>query len=294
MTAPGGYEALRERAAWLDVSSRGKILVTGEDRARLLHAMTTNNVQALTPGDWCYAYFLSAQGRILADANILCLPDALLLDTEPESVKKIFDHLEQYIIADDVTLEDQTGMLAMFAVEGPEASALVDAFAPVFPISLTGAGGFVVIVPVGEKAGIEQKLEAAAVTAATPEAFRIVRIERGKPRYGEDLTERFLSQEANQAHALSFTKGCYLGQEIVERVRSRGQVHRLLMPLRIESTEVPAPGTKVTEGTASVAEITSAALSPALGLVVALGYVRTDKARPGMEMRLGDAVVRVV
>ena len=170
MTAPGGYEALRERAAWLDVSSRGKILVTGEDRARLLHAMTTNNVQALTPGDWCYAYFLSTQGRILGDANILCLPDALLLDTEPESVKKIFDHLEQYIIADDVTLEDQTGMLAMFAVEGPEASALVDAFAPVFPISLTGAGGFVIIAPVAEKARIEHKLKAAAVTAGTPEA----------------------------------------------------------------------------------------------------------------------------
>ena len=294
MTAPGGYEALRERAAWLDVSSRGKILVTGEDRARLLHAMTTNNVQALTPGDWCYAYFLSTQGRILGDANILCLPDALLLDTEPESVKKIFDHLEQYIIADDVTLEDQTGMLAMFAVEGPEAIALVDAFAPVFPISLTGAGGFVIIAPVEEKARIEQKLKAAAVPAATPGAFRIVRIERGKPRYGEDLTERFLSQEANQAHALSFTKGCYLGQEIVERVRSRGQVHRLLMQLRIESTEVPAPGTKVIEGTASVAEITSAGFSPALGEVVALGYVRTDKARPGAEMRLGDAVVRVV
>ena len=294
MTAPGGYEALRERAAWLDVSSRGKILVMGEDRARLLHAMTTNNVQELTPGEWCYAYFLSAQGRILADVNILCQADALLLDTEPESVKKIFDHLEQFIIADDVTLEDQTGVLATIAVEGPEASALMDAFAPVFPISLTGAGGFLIIAPMADKAAIEQKLDAAGVTAATPEAFRIVRIEHGKPRHGEDLTERFLSQEANQAHALSFTKGCYLGQEIVERVRSRGQVHRLLMPLRIESTEIPAPGTKVMEGTVSMAEITSAAFSPALGQVVALAYVRTEKARPGAEMRLGDAVVRVV
>lgn len=294
MNVPAGYAALREHAAWLDVSARGKILVTGEDRARLLHAMTTNDVQGLTPGTHCYAYFLSAQGRILADVNILCQAEALLLDTEPETARKIYDHLDKFIIADDVALEDQTQMLATIAVEGPAAAAMAGGFGAAFPISLTGAGGFLMIVPMEEKAALEQKLRDAGVAAATPDAFRIVRIENGKPRYGEDLTERFLSQEANQPHALSFTKGCYLGQEIVERVRSRGQVHRLLMPLRIEAVEVPVAGTKLLEGTSSVAEITSAAFSPALGQVVALAYVRADRARPGTELRLGEAVVRVV
>ena len=100
-----GYQALRESAAWIDLSGRGKIRVTGEDRARLLHAMTTNDVQNLKPGDACYAFFLNAQGRILADVNILCFEDHFLLDTEPETARKVFEHLDKFIIADDVTLE---------------------------------------------------------------------------------------------------------------------------------------------------------------------------------------------
>ena len=111
-----GYEALRESAAWTDLSSRGKIRVTGEDRARLLHAMATNQIQALTPGQGCYTFFLNAQGRILADANVLCQDDAIILDTEPETRERLFQHLDQFIIADDVTLEDTTEALATRAV----------------------------------------------------------------------------------------------------------------------------------------------------------------------------------
>ena len=114
------------------------------------------------------------------------------------------------------------------------------------------------------------RLEAAGAEPADAEAARVVRIEHGKPRYGEDISERFLAQEANQPQALHFSKGCYLGQEIVERVRSRGQIHRVLKPLVLETTEPPAPRTKLEDGT----EITSAAYSPALGKVVALAYVR--------------------
>jgi aminomethyltransferase len=102
----------------------------------------------------------------------------------------------------------------------------------------------------------------------------VVRLEHGKPRYGEDISERFLAQEANQPQALHFSKGCYLGQEIVERVRSRGQIHRVLMPLILDTKEPPAPGTKLEIEGAPGAEITSAAYSPALDKVVALAYVR--------------------
>src|SRR5689334_15021687 len=113
------YHALRHGAAWLDLSGRGKIRVKGEDRVRLLHAMTTNHVQQLEPGGGCYAFFLNAQGRILADVNLFILPEYILLDTEPETRQRVMEHLDQFIIADDVTLEDITDEMATIAIGGP-------------------------------------------------------------------------------------------------------------------------------------------------------------------------------
>ena len=279
-----GYEALRNGAAWLDVSSRGKIKVMGEDRARLLHAMTTNHIQQLTPGTGCYAFFLTVQGRILSDVNVLCRPDYLLLDLEPETREKVYQHLDHYIIADDVTLEEPS--LAAVAVEGPKSAEVLQAVGAPTPdvdyasaewgtrmvarLNTTGSLGFFVFVPESEKAELISKLEAAGAVAGDAEAFNVVRLEHGKARYGVDLSERFLAQEANQPHALHFSKGCYLGQEIVERVRSRGQIHRVLTPLVLEGIEPPAPGAKLETGT----EFTSAAYSTALDKVVALAYVR--------------------
>ena len=120
-----GYDALRGGAAWLDLSARGRIYVTGEDRARLLHAMTTNHIQQLQPGEGCYAFFLNAQGQIQADVNILCLADRFLLDTEPETRERVFRHVDKYVIADDVALEDVTESLACLALEGPRAAEML-------------------------------------------------------------------------------------------------------------------------------------------------------------------------
>ena len=286
-----GYDALRSSAAWLDLSARGKIKLTGEDRARLLHAMTTNHIQQLTPGTGCYAFFLNDKGRILSDANILCRPDHFLLDLEPEAREKIYQHLDHFIIADDVTLEDATAELATIAVEGPKAAELLQAAGAPIPeteystiewgsrvvarLNSTGSLGFFIFAPSGEKSELVAQIEAAGAVAADAEAFRVVRLENGKPRYGEDISERFLAQEANQPHALHFSKGCYLGQEIVERVRSRGQIHRVLKPLVLDTKTPPEPGAKLQTGDTNVAEITSAAYSPALDKVVALAYVRT-------------------
>jgi folate-binding protein YgfZ len=280
-----GYDALRNGAAWLDLSARGKIKLLGEDRARLLHAMTTNHIQQLTPGTGCYAFFLTVQGRILADVNVLCRPDHFLLDLEPETREKVYQHLDHYIIADDVTLEDVTGSTATIAVEGPKSAEVFrEAGAPtpevdyssaewgtrlVARLNSTGSPGFFVFTPESEKAELIAQLVAAGAVAGDAEAFNVVRLEHGKARYGDDLSERFLAQEANQPHALHFSKGCYLGQEIVERVRSRGQIHRVLMPLVLDEKQPPAPGTKLPVG-----EITSAAYSPALDKVVAFAYVR--------------------
>lgn len=310
---PGsGYRALREHAAWLDLSARGKIRVTGEDRLRLLHAMTTNDVVKLQPGEGCYAFFLNAQGRILGDVNVLCFEDHLLLDTEPETRQKLFEHLDRYIIADDVTMEDETGRIATIAVEGPEEAAVLTrlvedrAIIPEAPYSTsawdartiarlnsTGSEGFFLFAPVSEKADLMDRLSSAGVIGATANDARIVRIEHGRPRYGEEITERYLVQETGQMHAVHFSKGCYLGQEIVERVRSRAQIHRVLRRVVFDTSEVPAVGAKFTSGESVAGEIASAVFSPALGKTVALAYVRVQHAEPGAELHLGDAAARV-
>src|SRR5277367_5895120 len=116
-----GYQALREDVAYLDLSARGRIYATGDDRARLLHAMTTNQVKELKPGEGCYAFFLNAQGRILADVNLFVLEDRILLDVEPELRERVLQHLDKFIIADDVTLEDVSESLTSIGIEGPAA-----------------------------------------------------------------------------------------------------------------------------------------------------------------------------
>ena len=304
-TMTAGYTALHERAAWRDLSDRGKIRATGEDRARLLHAMTTNQVETLKPGEGCYVFFLSAQGRILADANLLCFEDHILLDTEPETRTKIYEHLDRYIIADDVTLEDQTDWTATITIEGPEASTALKVLGAPEPskpyasrpwksglvtdgsaaaLDTTGIGGFFLVVPLAEKNAVLGRLKESGFPEATAEDLRTVRIESGRPRYGEEVTERYLVQETDQLRAVHFSKGCYLGQEIVERVRSRAQIHRVLRRLEMDAPEPPAAGTKIKAGDADAAEIASAVYSPALQKVVALAYVRTAFAEPGTKI----------
>jgi len=278
---PSGYDALREAVAWLDLSARGRIYVTGEDRARLLHAITTNHVLQLTPGTGCYTFFLNAQGHILADATLLCLADRIVLDTEPETRARVFSHVDKYIIADDVALEDVTERLACLSLEGPHAQDVMASAGAIDgaimqPVSATGEPGFRIFMRAEDKAGWIARLESAGAVPATPEEARIVRLEHGIPRYGEDIFDTTLPQETRQMHAVHFAKGCYLGQEIVERIRSRGHVNRLLMKLELEGHAPLPPGTKLYSGAAEAGEITSSAYSPALGKLVALAYVRAQ------------------
>ena len=307
-----GYEALRSGAAWFDLSQRGKIIATGEDRARLLHAMTTNQVQELKPGEGCYAFFLNPQGRIVADVNLLCRADDFLLDVEPETRERLYQHLDKYIIADDVTLEDATERIVTLALEGPEAMAVAARLGAPVPekpwahalwnevtvagASFTGAPGLRFFAPAAEKTRLVELFESAGAKEASPEAARIIRLEDFQPRYGEDIFDTTLSQETQQSHALSFTKGCYIGQEIVERVRSRGLVHRLLAGVEIDSSEVPEPDARLFHGEENVGKMTSAAFSPALGKVVGMAYIRRELADPGAVLTVDGhaAVVRAL
>jgi aminomethyltransferase len=285
-----GYRALRETAAQIDLSARGRIKVTGDDRARLLHAMTTNHINGLAPGAGCYAFFLNAQGRILADANVLCFEDHFLLDTEPESRAFLLEHLDKYIIADDVVLEDVTGSTVAVGIEGPGAEALLKGAGwptPRNPLE-SAAHGQVTVVRASYTGAPGLRLIAPSAAAvfpyATPAGARdaaVVRLEHFQPRYNEDITSANLAQETHITDALHFSKGCYLGQEIVERVRSRGHVNRMLIGLRIEGEAAVAKGAKISFEGAEVGEVTSALWSPALATTVGLGYVRVAAGKPG-------------
>lgn len=272
-----GYEALRDGAARLRLD-RGLIRATGEDRARLLHAMSTNEVQALVPGECSHTFFLNAQGRILADAWVSCFADSLLLDTEPSTKDKLLAHLDKFIIADDVVLEEVR--LAVIAVEGPLAEPLPGGF----PISAVGGKGFRVYTD--EVEALWASL--AALPEATAQELDLVRLENGHPRYGVDILETHLVQETGQMASVSFTKGCYLGQEIVERVRSRGAVHKHLRPFQIDG---PALVGELFSGEAKAGVLTSAAHSPKLGRVVALGYINTLYEKGDRPLHLADGTV---
>lgn len=287
-------QAFFENAALFELSGRGRIKVLGEDRKRLLHAMTTNHVQQLEPGQGCYAFFLSAQGRVLSDVTILAQQDHLLLDVEPARRAFIMEHLDKYIIADDVTLEDVSDLQTTLALEGPAAAEILESIGAPVPVndydsaewagrlivktSYTGATGFhIYISPLDAPVLRETLLDARAVEAS-PELIETARLLHAKPLYGVDITEANLPQETKLDHALHFSKGCYLGQEIVERVRSRGHVNKVLTRLQLETPT--APGAKVLSGEKEVGAVTSAAFDPRNNVTVALAYVRVEALAP--------------
>ena len=291
-----GFHALADSAAIIDLSDRGRIRVTGEDRARLLHAMTTNHVLGLKPGEGQYTFFLNAQGQIQADAYVLCFADHLLLDMEPQTRQSLYEHLDRFIIADDATLEDVTEQTFALGLEGPQAlriAAEIGMTAPhaafshtewdpysVAAISFTGAPGVRVYGPALRKDDALEALANGGAISASAEDAEAFRITQFKPRYGRDITERSLPQETQQTRAVHFQKGCYLGQEIVERVRSRGHINRLLMGFTGDSEHAPALGSKVAYGGKEDGEVTSAVAVG--GKFYGLTIVRAQIAQPGV------------
>ena len=304
-----GYTALRSGAALLDLSARGRIVARGRDRARLLHNLTSNEVKNLAPGAARYAFLLSPQGRIQADLYLLSFPEHFLIDVEPELREKAPAHIKRYIIADQVELEDVTASTACIGIEGPAAAATLAQIGAPVPenymhaawaehtvagITETGQPGVRIYCAAGEAEGIMGKLEAAGAKRASLDDARIVRIENGKPRYGDDIFDKTLPQETQQMHAVSFTKGCYLGQEIVERIRAQGHVNKKLVRLQIAGADVPPVGAKAQANGADVGDITTAVYSPTLNKVATMAYLRTQFTEPGTEVLVDGRQAQVV
>ncbi len=297
-----GYEALREGAAARDLSGRGRILAHGEDNARLLHAMSSNHVQGLAEGEGCYAFFLTAQGRILSDSTILRVGGDLLIDCEGVAREALFAHLDKFIIADDVTLEDLHETHCEIGVEGPlaverlralgvpvpEAQNGVAAFAGgyVARINETGLDGARLILPVAAR---EEWL--AHFEQADEQAWEVVRHEQGKPRFGVEILGKHLVQETRLMHGVHFSKGCYLGQEIVERVRARGAVHKGLAAIDIDLKLAPKLEAELCGGGTQAGHLLSAVYSPAEGHVIGFAILSTDYLADGKHMTCDGATV---
>ena len=305
-----GYRALVQGAAWLDLSPRGKLAVRGPDRTRLVHALTTNDIRSLGPGTGCLAFFLNAQGRVLADANVFCLPDRILLDTEPETRKAVLTHIEQFTIADDAVVTDLAKMLVTVSVEGPAVEHVLARVVPTLPsasyqiaeapfgwvahVTTTAQPGWMLFVPPVALTPLVRSIEDAGAVRASTEDARTVRIENGKPRFGEEITTRFLAPETAQLHAISSQKGCYLGQEVVERLRSRNAVSRILTRVHFDSGSSAVPGTKLHNNSdLRAGEIVSAAYSPRFGRWVGMAYIRTNVVKPGARLSFGSGSLTI-
>ncbi|MBS1821930.1 MAG: folate-binding protein YgfZ [Acidobacteria bacterium] len=292
--------ALLHGAAVATLDQTGWLRVTGSDRVRWLNGMVTNSVQDLAPGQGAYNFFLNAQGRIQGDGYIFASPDALLIETACQQVATLIPYLDHYIIMDDVELADASDIRHGISLIGPEATALLtklgldtsqlaeleSASLPWNSTTVTVIHAFSALVPrfelwVDTSADAEALLDAvknsgAVLTgAASLEALRII---EGTPLYGTDVRDRDLPQETNQTRALHFAKGCYLGQEIVERIRSRGNVHRTFTAFRLEGS-VPASGTALESAGKAAGELTSiVSLTDDQNqpVTLALGYARRE------------------
>lgn len=322
------HAALHGSAGVLDLSFRGRLCVVGADRARFLNGQVTNNVKELQPGAGCYAALTTNKGRLQSDLNIHCLADELLLDFEPGLTATVTERLEKFIVADDVQLVEVTPHYGLLSVQGPKAAAVAGAvglfgivpekpfqsvkagdttLGEIYLVNLprTGSAGFDLFVPVAAMAAVADKLIAAARQiggrACGWTALEIARIEAGAPRFGADMDESTLPQEAGlESRAVSFNKGCYIGQEVINRIRSFGQVSRALRGLRLPDalTALPDRGAKLFHEGKEVGQITSAVESLTFRSKLALGYVRKECNAVGTELTLqtsaGNVPVKIV
>jgi glycine cleavage system T protein len=308
------YESIRRAVGFLDISNRAVLEFTGADRLSYLQGLISNDLRALSSGEGMYAAFLTQQGKVLGDCRVLAKDDCFILDLWEPLKPKILDHLNRYLVADEVEINDLTARYAMLSIQGPSADQLLGKFVvkdkqPQQPIahstaeihgvevricrySHTGEDGFDLMIPVADIENVARRFtETGSAYSAQwvgTEAYEVVRIEAGIPRYGVDITEDNLILETGLNHAVSFNKGCYLGQEVVERIRSRGHVNKNLTGLVIDGEKSATFGSKVVIAEKEIGTITSSVYSPALSSAIALAYIHRDHRSPGTQLAIRD------
>ena len=320
------YEAARNSVALVDTNFRAVFALTGPDRVRYLNAVTSGNIRDLTPGRSALGLLLNAQGHMLAELITLVLEDRLLVLSHAFLRQRTFEILDKFIIMDDATLTDETAQTGTLAIEGAKApdllrklmhvdymqlptaahvTAVLESSGAAIPCrvirhSLFGLRGAELLLPRESLSAAWQALSAAARTlGGSPIGYRalnMLRLEAGIPWFGTDFDEHQIPQEARvESTHISFTKGCYTGQEIVERVRSRGHVNRRLAGLLFSSAEAPQSGMPVfAVNGAEAGHVTRAAFSPLAGKAIGMAYLRREYLEPGTKLRCGTAEAEVI
>jgi len=326
MTSPDDYAAIHAAAAIGGIAPRGQVAVAGPDRAAFLHGLLTNDTAALTPGTGCYAAWLTPQGRMLCDLHVLESGDMILLDVPAAEVRAVADRLEQFHFNEDVQIATLASLTSVW-VHGPAAPRILEDLAPRTGtahdpatygewtqyqnarVELAGASvvvaridqlavpGFVIYVDAQQEEEVAAALASRGAVHATPASLEAARIEAGYPVFGIDMTTDTIPLEAAiEDRAISLTKGCYVGQEVIIRVlhRGHGRVARKLVRLQVEGA-APPRGSKVFGNDREIGVVTSAAESPRLG-ALALGYVHRDFVEPGtaVEVQAGETRTRAV
>jgi len=312
------FAALRNSCGVYDLGYRAKISLTGGDRVRWLNGMSTNNIRDLEAGRGVYSFLLNPQGHILGDLYAYNRGESILVDTDCSQVEKILATFDHYIIMDDVEVKDVSDEITSLGVAGPNSRKVLTAAGIQIPetemlqafeakcmcdcecISCSGVRTDDPVIESYElwlaPKDVKKTWDALVAHGATPvgsDALELHRIASGIPRLGVDIRERDLPQETEQARALNFNKGCYIGQEIVERIRSRGAVHRKFSGFLVDGAAAILAGVKIAAGEKEVGEVTSVASLPGQKTVV-LGYIRREVATPGREVMIGTAKAKVV
>jgi folate-binding protein YgfZ len=308
------YTAATTSAALFDTSSAAKLVLTGPDAPMFLGNLSTNDTKNLPLGGGCEAYFCDARAKVKFQAWIyhVRLADgrhALWVETTPGRNAELVKYLDRYLISEQVEIADRTGDFAQFHLAGPKAAEVLatalgdavpelpefahmertfarDATCSIRRRDLLGVPGFDIVCRTDVAAGVKRILAAAGATEGTPEAFEVLRIEAGMPVFGKDIDEnRFVMEVSFAARAVSYTKGCFLGQEPIVMARDRaGHVNRAFLGLKVLEGGPLPPGAKVFHDGQEVGLVTSSCHSLRLGAPVALAYLKWKHQEAGMRM----------
>lgn len=312
------YEMVREFGAGLiDLSSRGRIRVSGSEAVMFLNGLITNDMKTLAENRWMPAAFPTVQGRLIAAVRVIRGKNSFLIDTDAESREAVLKTVSRFTLAGDFHVSDVTDETSHFTIQGKRAAEVIEKVfnTPVSDLPRNGAlevewqntplmiirathtseDGFDVVSDSTQASQIRRALAAAGAQPIGPETFEVLRIEAGIARFGRDMDETHVVTETNLDDAVSFTKGCYVGQEIIVRIKHRGHVAKKLSGLRFDTNRGIEAGTivKSPDGT-EIGRVTSAAFSPKLEKTVALGYLRYEFLPPGTNVMVGEGIAATV
>ncbi len=295
------YRAAMTGCVLFDLLDREHIELTGRDRASFLHNFCTQEIKRLPAGSGAEALVTNIKGRILGHVFVFVGEEALWLDGPPGMAAALVPHLDRYLITEEVQIQNRSADWGELLLVGPQGAALVESLVPgseaftpfqhgshegmtVRRCDVTGSPGWLIGAERSRLPGVQQQLIAAGAVPGSREVWEALRIEAGFPLHGIDLTEDHLAHEAARtSRTISFTKGCYLGQEPIARLESLGHTNRQLCRLRLQTADIPPAGTKVLnpEDGSEQGTISSAALSPVDNVAVALAMLRRGSAPPG-------------